>query len=52
VASVAIDGARNAGLLAAQIIGVGDPDIAARLDEQRAQMVRKVLAANEELQSS
>jgi phosphoribosylaminoimidazole carboxylase PurE protein len=52
VATVAIDGARNAGLLAAQIIGVGDPDIAARLDEQRAQMVRKVLAANEELQSS
>ncbi|MBM3477274.1 MAG: 5-(carboxyamino)imidazole ribonucleotide mutase [Armatimonadetes bacterium] len=47
VATVAIDGARNAALLAAQIIGTADPAVAARLDEQRAEMARKVLAANE-----
>jgi phosphoribosylaminoimidazole carboxylase PurE protein len=46
VATVAIDGARNAGLLAAQIIGAADPAVAERLDRQRAEMAAKVLAAN------
>ncbi|MCC6629117.1 MAG: 5-(carboxyamino)imidazole ribonucleotide mutase [Chloroflexi bacterium] len=35
VATVAIDGARNAGLLAAQIIGAFDPVVQARLAELR-----------------
>lgn len=47
VATVAIDGARNAALLAGQIIGAADPTIAARLEQQRAEMAAKVLAANE-----
>ncbi len=32
VATVAVDGAKNAAILAAQIIAVGDPDVRARLD--------------------
>ncbi len=47
VATVGIDGARNAALLAAQIIGAADPEVASRLDEQRTKMAAKVLAANE-----
>lgn len=46
VATVAIDGARNAALLAAQIIAVGDDEVASRLEKQRAEMTRKVLEAN------
>ncbi len=38
VATVAIDGGRNAGLLAAQILALGDPALAERVAElQRAQ---------------
>ena len=36
VATVAINGAKNAALLAAQILAVGDPELAARLDAHRA----------------
>ena len=36
VATVAIDGAMNAALLAVQILAVTDADLARRLDEQRA----------------
>ena len=35
VATVAINGARNAGLLAAQILALGDEDIARRLEDER-----------------
>lgn len=35
VATVAIDGAMNAGLLAAQILALGDADLAARLEARR-----------------
>lgn len=38
VATVAIGGARNAGLLAARILSVADPALAARLDDARAAM--------------
>ncbi|HUF33003.1 MAG TPA: 5-(carboxyamino)imidazole ribonucleotide mutase [Acidimicrobiales bacterium] len=38
VATVAVDGARNAGLLAAQILAVGDPELAERLRTLRATM--------------
>ena len=43
VATVAVGGGANAALLAAQILAVEDPDLAARLDAQRAEAARKVL---------
>ena len=43
VATVAIDGAANAALLAAEILSVGDEALAARLDDLRAESSRKVL---------
>ena len=43
VATVAINGAGNAALLAAQIIAVSDPDVAAKLDAKRAADAAKVL---------
>jgi len=42
VATVAIDGARNAALLAAEIIAVSDAAVAEKLAELRAAMARKV----------
>jgi phosphoribosylaminoimidazole carboxylase PurE protein len=45
VATVAIDGVRNAALLAAQIVATSDAELAARLDRQRADMAEKVLSA-------
>ena len=42
VATVAIGGARNAGLLAAQIIGASDPEVRERIVEYKAQMARQV----------
>ncbi len=50
VATVAIDGAQNAGLLAAQILAVSEPELAEKLDGQRAAMRDAVLAKDEELQ--
>jgi len=46
VATVAIDGAANAALLAVQILAVADEELAARLDEARAAASAKVLKAN------
>lgn len=43
VATVAINGGANAALLAAQILAVSDPDLAAKLDEKRANDARIVL---------
>lgn len=43
VATVAINGAANAALLAAQIIAVEDKDLAAKLDAKRAADAKKVL---------
>jgi len=47
VATVAIDGAANAALLAAQIISVADEDLAAKLDAMRVKMAEKVTAKDE-----
>ena len=47
VATVAIDGAANAALLAAQIIAVEDQALAAKLDAIRAENAQKVLAKDE-----
>lgn len=42
VATVALDGARNAGILAAQIIGAFDKQVAKRLDKYKASLKTKV----------
>ena len=44
VATVAIDGAQNAALLAAQILAVSDGELAAKLDKMRADMTAATLA--------
>ncbi len=44
VATVAIDGAANAAILAAQIIALGEPELSARLKEDRAKAAQTVLA--------
>jgi 5-(carboxyamino)imidazole ribonucleotide mutase len=50
VATVALDGAKNAGILAAQILGTSDDALRARLDAYKESLKQKVLAnANPEL---
>ena len=44
VATVAIDGAANAAILAAQIIATSDAELSAKLKEERAEAAEKVLA--------
>jgi 5-(carboxyamino)imidazole ribonucleotide mutase len=50
VATVAVDGAVNAALLAIQILAVTDADLAAKLDAKRASDAEKVLAKDAALQ--
>ena len=52
VASVAIGGARNAGILAAQIIATADADVAARLREQRRSMADAVASKSKKVEKS
>lgn len=49
VATVAVDGAVNAALLAVQILAVEDAALAAKLDEHRAAGAAKALAADAEV---
>jgi len=49
VAAVAIGGARNAGLLAARILSISDPDLAARLAAYAASLVALVEDKNRAL---
>lgn len=51
VATVAIDGAQNAALLAAQMLAIEDGEIAEKLAEMRADMTKKVLKKDEKLQA-
>ncbi|MBR2830482.1 MAG: 5-(carboxyamino)imidazole ribonucleotide mutase [Solobacterium sp.] len=51
VATVAIDGAKNAALLAIQIMAVEDRELAARLDAAREAGRQAVLAADEEIRN-
>ena len=51
VATVALDGARNAGILAAQIIGASDASVAKRLDAFKESLKEKVAVMNEELKN-
>ena len=48
VATVAIDGAVNAALIAIEILAVSDEDLAAKLDAAREAGREKVLSANQE----
>ena len=50
VATVAVDGAVNAALLAIQILAVSDEELAAKLDAKRAADAEKVLAKDTALQ--
>ncbi|PYQ52112.1 MAG: 5-(carboxyamino)imidazole ribonucleotide mutase [Acidobacteria bacterium] len=52
VASVAIGGARNAGVLASQIVALADPALAARLKEQRAKMAAGVADKSKSVERS
>ena len=45
VATMAINGAKNAGLFAAQILALTDPQVSAKLDEFRKAQTQKVLDA-------
>ncbi len=50
VATVAIDGAKNAALLAVQILAVSDPELYRKLQENRQSSAKKVLAKNKEVE--
>jgi len=49
VATVAIDGALNAGILAAQMIATGDPAVMEKLIAYKESLKLKIVKANEEL---
>lgn len=49
VATVALNGAKNAAILAAQIIGTGEPELQKQLLKFKAEMADKVVKANEEM---
>jgi len=51
VATVAIGGAENAGLLAAQIIAVADPELGKRVEAERAARRKKVLDSDAEVRA-
>ncbi len=49
VATVALDGAMNAGILAVQIIATGNPDLLNKVIEFKENLKNKILSANKEL---
>ena len=49
VATVALDGARNAGILAIQIIGTGEPEVQKQMIEFKQSLAKKIISANQEL---
>jgi 5-(carboxyamino)imidazole ribonucleotide mutase len=49
VATVGLDGARNAGILAAQILGTADSDVFGKMEQFKASLASKIVKANEEL---
>ena len=50
VATVALNGGKNAGILAAQILGAFDPEISAKLDTYKQAMGQKVLDSGKNLE--
>ena len=51
VATVAVGGAKNAAVLAAQMLSIADDELAAKLDAHRADMARQIAAKEEKLQA-
>ncbi len=51
VATVAIDGALNAGILAAQMIATGDQELFAKTVEYKQNLKKKIVKANEDLKA-
>ena len=51
VATVAIDGAYNAALLAAQMLAIEDKNLESKLADMRSEMTLSVLQKDKELQS-
>lgn len=51
VATVALDNARNAAILAAQIIATGEPELFAKMEHFKADLAKKIVKANEELKA-
>lgn len=51
VATVAVNGAQNAGILAAQIIATGDTELFARVQAFKENLKKKIIQANEELKN-
>ena len=49
VATVAVNGARNAGILAAQMISLGDAELFGRLVAFKEDLKKKIIGANEDL---
>jgi len=51
VATVGLDGARNAGILAAQILATGDPAVMEKMLKFKEGLASKIVKANEELKA-
>lgn len=51
VATVGLDGARNAGILAVQILGTSDPGIMKKMEKFKESLATKIVKANEELRN-
>ena len=51
VATVGVNAAQNAGILAAQIIATGDPEVMKELVKYKESLKKKIVQANEELQN-
>lgn len=49
VATVAVNGARNAGILAAQMLSLGDAELFERLVTFKEELKKKMIEANEAL---
>lgn len=49
VATVALDGAKNAAILATQIIATGEPELAKKLDAFKIELAKKIEKANNDL---
>ena len=50
VATVALNGAKNAGILAAQVLGSSDTALATRLDKYKADLKKKVLDSADDVE--
>jgi 5-(carboxyamino)imidazole ribonucleotide mutase len=51
VATVGLDGAQNAGILAAQIIATADDSLMTKIVEYKTDLARKIVQANKELEA-